>query len=453
MERLQRWKSHHSLRRGGKSIHTPHDPSNARSSSAHSFQSDSSKSSHGLPASLNRKSRHHPRAYTDRVEELRPLSAESTNAYFTKLCFPNERHPLIYWHGRKYMDRLPYFLPSDLKEFQRQNLFVSISSLTLGAPTCAPIDRLNPPRRVLDLCCGDAYWTSLCHEYFCSMGVHHAQFIGIDIGHFAPDLNRYGVNWKFVQHDVRNYPFPFPDEHFDLVVVSASNVVYTNEIINFAELIEELHRITAPGGSVEIRDMEFQIRRLLPNAKVPEDLSFKDGLTSREHGVYFTSGVEDYAPCENAYMQDLNSWILQFLEEINISSNVMTILQQIKEVPGFEDAKTKVMAIPFSSPLIWERPKQMGSDGIQSSYKSEYYSNADRSALRDAALQVIIGLAEAIEPQLRQICQKTEDEWDQWWNLMLANSSSPDGYDTGECLVLGSWCCKKLKAMPDVIPT
>src|ERR1700753_259088 len=124
------------------------------------------------------------------------------------------------------MDRLPYYLPSDLKELQRQNLFTAVALVALGAPTSAPIDPFNPPRRILDACCGDAYWISLCHEYMQSLGYPHVEFTGFDIGHFAPDLRQHGINWKFVQHDARNLPLPFTDGYFDLIVISNGTMVF-----------------------------------------------------------------------------------------------------------------------------------------------------------------------------------------------------------------------------------
>jgi SAM-dependent methyltransferase len=342
------------------------------------------------------------------------------------------------------MDRLPYFLPADLKELQRQSVLTSITSRIFGAPTCTPIDPLNPPRKILDFCCGDAYWTTLCHEYFCSLGIYHVQFTGIDIGHFAPDWKRYGINWNFVQHDARDFPLPFPDGHFDRVMISNCVFVFQNDISIFAKVMNEMHRLIAPGGFIEIRDSEYQVRRLVPNAKVPEGLTLEDKLIAQELGVYFTTDADDYAPCENQYMQDLNNWMFRFMEQTNNATDSVLQVQKVKELPGFEEIKSKVIAIPFSSPLIWEDPEDLRNDSIDLLHKRKYVSNTDRTALREAALQVIIDFAEALEPHLREVCGKTEEEWDRWWDLMLANASTADCYDTGDCLVIGSWLCRKI---------
>ena len=369
-------------------------------------------------------------------------SAQNSKEAKNSVTYPKQRYPLVSWQGRRYTAQLPYLLPSDLKELQRQNLFHNVASQVLNKPTSAPIDPLNPPRRVLDLCCGNAYWVSLCHDFYCCLGIPRVQFTGIDIVNFAPNLNCFGIDWAFVQHDVRDIPFPFEDDYFDLIVGSNNALVFTTDITEYMRLMQELCRICSPGGHVEFRDMDHEVHRLVPNAVAPDTLSMEDSMNAQEQGVYFISSAADLASCENPYMKDLSFWMQKCIQPKHATDPVLHLLG-IKQVPGFEQSECKVVAIPFSQALIWEDPEDRGVDRLQTHRRRQHQSNESQRTLREAALHLIVGECEALEPYLKQVCGKNEEEWCRWWNMMTESLPSGRSCNTGESLVLGSWWSKK----------
>lgn len=127
-------------------------------------------------------------------------------------------NPFELRHGRRYLRELPYPLPVDLHEIQRQNLRTLLCCRVFGRAICAPhITKDRVPKRVLEIGCGSGYWSAMCHEYFSSLGQKRVSFTGLDVAPLAPDLKKQGMNWTFIQHDLRRIPFPFRDEQFDLV--------------------------------------------------------------------------------------------------------------------------------------------------------------------------------------------------------------------------------------------
>jgi hypothetical protein len=83
------------------------------------------------------------------------------------------KKPLYYFqNGRRFISDLPsssYRYPSDLAEFQRQDLFVRLVSDLFGRPTCIQIDKSNPPQNILDVGCGSGYWAGLVHDHYVAM--------------------------------------------------------------------------------------------------------------------------------------------------------------------------------------------------------------------------------------------------------------------------------------------
>jgi hypothetical protein len=96
-----------------------------------------------------------------------------------------------------------YPLPCDLPELQRQNLQTLLATSVFGRALGHTPSPQTPPRKVLELACGSGYWSSVCHDYLSGLGYDDVSFTGLDIVPISGDLQRQGIDWKFVQHDLR----------------------------------------------------------------------------------------------------------------------------------------------------------------------------------------------------------------------------------------------------------
>jgi hypothetical protein len=155
--------------------------------------------------------------------------------------------------GRRYHrdSSLAYPLPCDVPELHRQTLRQLMLTSVFGAPFCSPQMTQRPPKRVLDIGCGTGIWSSQCHEYFSKLGHKNVEFIGLDIAPLAANLKEQGVNWIFVQHDLRTLSLPFADETFDFVFIKdLSLVIQTNG--QYERIMEEYMRILRSGGVLEM---------------------------------------------------------------------------------------------------------------------------------------------------------------------------------------------------------
>jgi hypothetical protein len=79
--------------------------------------------------------------------------------------------PFILRHGRRYLRNVAYYpLPCDLPELQRQNLQTLLATSIFGRALGSTPSPQNPPKKVLELACGSAYWSSVCHEFLGGLG-------------------------------------------------------------------------------------------------------------------------------------------------------------------------------------------------------------------------------------------------------------------------------------------
>lgn len=121
----------------------------------------------------------------------------------------NTAEPFLLRHGRRYLRNVSYYpLPVDLPELQRQNLQTLLATQIFGRALGSTPSQQNPPKKVLELACGSGYWSSVCHDYLGGLGYDDVSFTGLDIVQIAGDLQRQGIDWRFVQHDLRKYVRP-----------------------------------------------------------------------------------------------------------------------------------------------------------------------------------------------------------------------------------------------------
>ena len=118
------------------------------------------------------------------------------------------------------------------------------------------------------------------------------------------------------------------------------------------------------------------------------------------------------------------------------------------------------VAIPLGE-LRWEReqaatasdppkPKRRESDSQRPNPKKTRVAldtgtlTDEQAALRYTALLVVVQMIESLEPLLKAVSGKNQEEWQRWWAGLMSNLLEQKGASSGECLEVGVWWCKKV---------
>ncbi|KAL9085976.1 MAG: hypothetical protein Q9165_007338 [Trypethelium subeluteriae] len=350
-------------------------------------------------------------------------------------------------NARRYLRDFPYPLPYDLSEWQRQNLSTRIRATVLGRPVCSPWAPASPPKKVLELGCGTGYWSSLCHDYFSSQGVSDVLFTGLDIIRIAPELDKLGLNWRFIQHDLRSVPLPFEDDEFDFVMMKDISLVLFQGGQS-QRLLDECERILKHGGFLEIWETDYTVRSLLP---LPPSSKTADGRDSaKSNGAFLMGPGTPFAKAQNTYLQDYNTWIREALDRRKLLSAPCAILAQVllQESETLSDFGYRRVAIPLAE-MRWEHDvteDETSNDdsASEASSSGRRALDPDQVALRSSCLLTVVQMIEALEPLLRDVSGKSEDEWQRWWAGMMSSLLEQNGAATGECLEAGAWWARKV---------
>ena len=390
-------------------------------------------------------------------QSSRPSGSRKSNADYTSM-------PFTYRHGRRYLrdPTIAYPLPVDLVEIHRQNLCTILLMQVYGAPFCAPFFQRRPPKKVLEMACGSALWSSSAHDFFKQRGYANVSFTGLDIAPLAPDLGKHGVDWIFVQHDMRKLPLPFEDEEFDFIFVKDTVFCAAGVGVGRSPLTE-LMRYLKPGGVVEVWESDLLFRCLLPspptNLGTPEDVVKQAGSTA----TYAIAAGTPFAKAQNTYLQDYNVWAEKAIDKIEATATPCALmgLTFSSEPEVYGSVGSRRIAIPLGE-TRWEREGIGGdptgqknknsrdksgakrvSPGMQPSVERKPLT-ADQKALRRTALTAVLGLIEGLEPLLMQESGKKQDEWDRWWAGLNSDLLEQDGLLNGECLEIGAWWARKI---------
>jgi len=363
-------------------------------------------------------------------------------------------NPFEIRHGRRYLRELAYPLPCDLAEIQRQNLRTLLGCRVFGRAVCSPTVAKTVPQKVLEIGCGGGYWSAMCHDYFCSLGHSDVAFTGLDVAPLAPDLKKQGLNWTFVQHDIRRIPLPFDDGEFDLVMLKDLSLILPLGV-PFQKFLDENIRILREGGTLEIWESDHVLRFLLPHPPPPPSKQPLAQEMADHTATFLIAPGTPFAPAQNKYLQHANTWVTDALDRRKLPptpcARISQVLYQEPETLG--DVGVRRVAIPLGE-LRWEReglltPPLADSSVAPSKGKSRQQAGkqltADQFALRQTALLTVLQMIESLEPLLKEVSGKNSEEWSHWWASMLADLLDPSrGALTGECLEVGAWWATKL---------
>ncbi|PVH96654.1 SAM binding motif-containing protein [Periconia macrospinosa] len=365
-------------------------------------------------------------------------------------------NPYVLRHGRRYLRDLPYPLPCDLPELQRQNLHTLLATSVLGCALNSTPKASRPPKKVLELACGTGYWSSMCHSYLGSLGYEDVSFTGLDVAPIASDLRKQGIDWKFVQHDLRKIPLPFDDGEFDVVMMKDMSMVVTIGPAS-QRVLDEATRILKSGGTLEIWETDHIIRSILPHPPPPPGKNPNEYACAVSTGTFLISPGTPFTEVHNKFLKASNGWIQEAMDKLKLETTPCARISQmlLQETETLRDVEIRRVAIPLGE-LRWEREAAAGKDaakrrasevtrGKKGSHSIEGSTlTEEQAALRHTALLVVIQMIESLEPLLKEVSGKSQEEWQRWWGSMMSELLEQRGASSGECLEIGVWWCQKV---------
>ncbi|WP_052890803.1 class I SAM-dependent methyltransferase [Thermogemmatispora carboxidivorans] len=157
-------------------------------------------------------------------------------------------------HGsRRYLQEQPYLLPKDLGEANRLDFQHYVLRAALRGNYLAPIEQ---PRRILDVGCGTGQWAFELAQQF-----PQAQVIGFDLEQVKAATSP-PPNYRFVQGDTLK-GLPFDNDSFDFV--HQRLLVGAIPQPAWPGAVQELARVTAPGGWVELVEVGSALEDYSPS--------------------------------------------------------------------------------------------------------------------------------------------------------------------------------------------
>lgn len=174
---------------------------------------------------------------------------------------PPSNKPMISFdeEGRRHRADTPYLLPNDDRELQRLNYQHFLLRHVLKGNMFAPVhDLLAKPSHVLDVGCGTGRWGDEIASIY-----PQTQVINFDI-EAVPRTVSTPVNAQFQQGNLFD-GLPFPDGLFQYV--HQRLLVAAIPLDRWPWVIEELKRVTSPGGWLELVEMGNTFHRAGPATK------------------------------------------------------------------------------------------------------------------------------------------------------------------------------------------
>jgi len=390
-----------------------------------------------------------------------------------------QTRPFVVRNGRTYLAdaSLPYPLPVDLNELNRQSIRTMLLLQLFRGPICSPAFANKPPSRVLEVGCGTGFWSNMCHRYYSRHGHPSISFTGLDVARIGgaassgsgsgsvtppvsdprPDKD---MRWRLVQHDMRQMPWPLADDEFDLIMVKDLSLATTTGLQQ--DLMDEYLRILRPGGTLEIWESDHTLRMLRPH--LPEHNHNCAADDEEEHdaaaslGAYLMTANTPLSAPLNNFLVEYNGWVAKALEQRSLSPVPCTLIgpMLVQEADMLTAVGSRRLAVPLSE-IKWERE---GVGGVITKDGKSYIETkakprdaepgrktltAGQIALRRTALLTVVQSIQNLEPVLRDVSGKSQDEWDTWAGKMMNDLVKENGTFWGECLEVGAWWARKRK--------
>lgn len=371
-------------------------------------------------------------------------------------------------NGRTYLNdpSLAYPLPIDLEELHRQTLRTLLLIQAHGGPVRSPALLKKPPKRVLEVGCSTGFWSMMCHRFYKSRGHSGISFTGVDIAPVAPGSANISaesirpdkdMDWTFVQHDLRDLPWPFEDGEFDLVF--SKDMATAIPLQEHPFFSSEILRVLKSGGVFEIWETDYTIRMLRPH--VPSTglngVDAENQEAASSIGSYVVHLNTPLSAPLNTFLVEYNNWVSKTFESRGLWPTPGTMMSAyiLAEIDILVGLGVHRVAIPFSE-VRWERE---GVGGVVTKDGKSYVEmRGDRpphqkvekkaltsaqAALRRTALLTFVEEIQALEPYLREVSGKSQDEWDIWMGKMTTDLMNEGGTSWGECLESGAWWATK----------
>jgi SAM-dependent methyltransferase len=392
---------------------------------------------------------------------------------------PHQAWPFVVRNGRTYLSdtTLSYPLPVDLNELNRQSIRTLLLFQLFGGPICSPAFANKPPQRVLEVGCGTGFWSMMCHRYYSRHGAP-ISFTGIDLARIGSSPSAGAVSppstagdgrpdkdmkWRLVQHDMRHLPWPFADDEFDLVMVKDMSLATQTGMQQ--DMMDEYLRVLRPGGTLEIWESDHTLRMLRPHTPEhnPAHCSTddeEDHEAAASLGAYLMTANTPLSAPLNNFLVEYNGWIARALELRYLSSVPCTLIgpMLVQEAEVLQGVGSRRLAVPLSE-IKWERE---GVGGVITKDGKSYVETgkgkkgsdpepsrkmltAGQLALRKTALLTVVQMIQNLEPLLREVSGKSQDEWDGWTGKMMNDLMKENGTSWGECLEVGAWWARKRK--------
>ena len=285
-----------------------------------------------------------------------------------------------------------------------------------------------------------------------------------------------GMQWRFVQHDLRSVPIPFKDEEFDVIMVK--DLALISSALNLtANLMEEYFRCLKVGGQMEVWDSDSTIRLLAPHtpnssiersdgssstSSPPGPLSSPssqddpgNGRTDNDQaqaegtGTYVITPQTPFRDAQNPYLAEYNEWITTALTKRGFTTMPCTLMGPLlAQEPQLGSVETRRIAIPLSQ-IRWERQDESENGRMINSPDGKRVLTESQRALRETALTQFVMWVDSMEPFLQDAAGKNQEEWDRWYSDMMQSLMEGKGTEAGECLEIGAWWATK-KGTPKV---
>jgi SAM-dependent methyltransferase len=227
----------------------------------------------------------------------------------------------------------------------------------------------------------------------------------------------------------RRLPLPFDDDEFDIVVMKDLSMVIPLGTPS-QRVLDEATRILKSGGTLELWETDHIIRSILPHPPPPPGKNPQEYACAVSTGTFLISPITPFTEVQNKYLQDSNMWIQEALDRRKLSPTPCARMSQmlLQETETLCDVENRRVAIPLGE-LRWEREqasernaaKRRNSEAAATKVKKGTVNfdsatlTEEQTALRYTALLVVIQMIESLEPLLKEVSGKNQEEWQRWW--------------------------------------